>query len=104
MQTRKPPGAANKIKKHKRGKKKAPAMKEKEKQRNKKRSHINFPMHGNGLDPKVIKVDQGALKKARMLNADRGKEDGQGSSMLGFVRMGEKTEGAKLSQVSRGGG
>jgi DNA polymerase alpha subunit A len=48
-------------------------------------------------------LDEGALKKARMLNADRGKEDGQGSSMLGFVRMGEKTEGAKLGQVSRGG-
>ncbi|GMH59176.1 hypothetical protein TrRE_jg7181 [Triparma retinervis] len=43
-------------------------------------------------------LDEGALKKARMLNADRGKEDGQGSSMLGFVRMGEKTE-AKLGQA-----
>jgi hypothetical protein len=43
-------------------------------------------------------LDEGALKKARMLNADKGKEEGQGSSMLGFVRMGEKTE-AKLGQV-----
>ncbi|GMH54335.1 hypothetical protein TrRE_jg3418 [Triparma retinervis] len=43
-------------------------------------------------------LDEGTLKKARMLNADRGKDEGQGSSILGFVRMGEKTE-AKLGQV-----
>ena len=44
-------------------------------------------------------LDEGALKKARMLNEQsKGEEEGGGSSMLGFVRMGGKGEGEKLGQ------